>query len=76
VRARTVRRGDGDAARPLLRRLVDLIIRHVLRKAFVRQHARDRGSQRRLAVVHVADGADVQVLLRAAVDIVRREAAR
>src|SRR4051794_36562011 len=62
-----VRDRDRDAALPLLGRLVDLVERlgvgvH-LRELFV-QDARDRSRQRRLAMVDVTDGADVDVRLR------------
>lgn len=73
---RTVRRRDGDAACLLLGRLVDLVKRHRRRRPVrLGQHARDRRRQRRLSVVDVADGADVDVGLGAAVDVVRGHAA-
>ncbi len=52
-------RGDGDAARLLFRRLVDLVVRREARAARLGEHFRDRGGQRGLAVVNMADGADV-----------------
>jgi hypothetical protein len=52
---------DRDAAGPLFRRLVDLIVRLELRHALEAQHAGDRRGQRRLAMVDVTDGADVDV---------------
>ena len=55
-----VRRRDRDPARLLLRRLVDLVERHELRPALLRQHLRDRRRQRRLAMVHVTDRPDIQ----------------
>ena len=60
-----VRDGDGDAALPLLRRLVDLVERRGLieGRVLVVQHLGDRRRQRRLAVVDVTDGADVDVRL-------------
>src|SRR5204862_5156419 len=61
-----VRRVDRDAALPLLGRVVDL--REALDRpapAALVEHARDRCGQRRLPVVDVPDGADVQVRLRA-----------
>src|SRR6202023_1388179 len=58
-----VRRGDGDAALALFRRLVDLVERHELRPSLGRQHLGDRRRQRRLAVIDVADRPDVDVRL-------------
>ncbi len=58
-----VRRRDRDAARLFLRRLVDLIVRREGRSASLGQHLGDRGRQRRLAVIDVADRADVAVRL-------------
>ena len=60
-----VRGVDRDAALPLLRRLVDLVEGDGGAAARLREHLRDRGGQRRLAVVDVTDGADVDVRLRA-----------
>ena len=54
---------DGDAARLLLRSLVDLVIGRVLRLARLGQHLGDRRRQRRLAVVDVTDGADIAMRL-------------
>ena len=54
-------RRDRDAASLLLGRLVDLIERRELREALRRLDLRDRGSQRRLTVIDVADRADVDV---------------
>lgn len=53
-----VRDVDRDTALLLLRRLVDLVERRegVQVRVLVVQHLRDRGSQRRLAVVDVTDG--------------------
>src|SRR5664279_4641421 len=61
-----VRDRDRDPALPLLRRLVDLVERlgvRVQRWILVVQHARDGCGQRRLAMVDVTDGADVDVRL-------------
>ena len=58
-----VRGGNGDAARFLFRRLVDLIIGGVLGLAFLRQHLGNRRRQGRLAVIDVTDGADVAMRL-------------
>ena len=60
-----VRDGDRDAARLLLRRLVDLVERgeRVVVGVVLGQHLGDRGRQRRLAMVDVTDGADVEVRL-------------
>src|SRR6185503_8983167 len=58
-----VRGRDGDAARLLLRRLVDLVVRRVGGAAGLRQHLGDRRRQRRLAVVDVPDRADIAVRL-------------
>jgi hypothetical protein len=54
---------NGDAARLLFRRLVDLVIGRVGRAAGFRQHLGDRRGQRRLAVVDVTDGPDVAMRL-------------
>src|SRR5947209_4201983 len=54
---------DGDAARLLLRRLVDLVVGRVRRPAGFRQHLGDRRRQRRLAMVDVTDGPDVAMRL-------------
>ena len=54
---------DRDAALALLGRVVDVVERHELGHAFERQHLSDGCRQRRLAMVHVADGADVDVRL-------------
>ena len=58
-----VSRRDGDAARLLLRCLVDLIIGRVGRAAGLCQHLGDGSRQRGLAVVDVTDRADVAVRL-------------
>ena len=60
-----VRGVDRDAARLLFRRLVDLVVTHGLRLAEGGQHHRDGSGQGRFAVVNVADGANVNVRLRA-----------
>ncbi len=61
-----MRNGDRDAALLLFRGLVDLIeclgVR-VLSRILVVQNLRDRSGQRRLTVVNVTDGADVDVRL-------------
>ena len=54
-----VRRVDRDSARFLFRCLVDFVITHGLRFALQGQGHGDGGGQRGLAVVHVADRADV-----------------
>jgi hypothetical protein len=59
-----VRGRDGDTALALLGSLVDLVIGRVLRLARLGEDLRDRGRQRRLAVIDVADRADVAVRLR------------
>src|SRR5215210_1039420 len=60
-----VRRVDRDAALLLLRGVVDLLERPDGRAAdLLRQHLRDRGGERRLAVVDVTDRADVKMRLR------------
>src|SRR5262249_40142753 len=56
-----MRSRDGDAARLLFRRLVDLVVRRERCTAGLGQHLGDRRRQRRLAVVDVTDGADVAV---------------
>ena len=60
-----VRDRDRDAALALLGRLVDLVERRerVQVRVLVVQHLGDRRGQRRLAVVDVTDGADVDVRL-------------
>ena len=58
-----VRGRDRDAARPLFRRLVDLVVRRERRAARLRQDLGDRRRQRRLAMVNVTDRADVAVRL-------------
>ena len=58
-----VRRRDRDAARLLLRRLVDLVVGRVGRAAGLGQNLGDRRRQRRLAMVDVTDRADVAVRL-------------
>jgi hypothetical protein len=58
-----MRRRDGDAARLLFRRLVDLIVGGVRRAAGLGQNLGDRCGQRRLAMVDMADRADVAVRL-------------
>src|SRR5439155_12710455 len=62
-----VRRVDCDAARLLLGRVVDLLEALDGRRAadVLREHLGDRRGQRRLAVVDVTDGADVEMRLRA-----------
>ncbi len=58
-----VRGRDGDAARLLFRRLVDLVVRGERRTAGFGENLGDRRGQRRLAMVDVTDGADVAVRL-------------
>src|SRR4051812_11668500 len=60
-----MRRVDGDAALPLLGSVVDLGEALRLSAAPLGEHVGDRGGQRRLPVVDVPDGADVEVRLRA-----------
>src|SRR6516165_7157365 len=59
-----MRRRDRDAPRPLLRRLVNLVVRSERRPTLLRQHFGDRRRQRRLAVVDVTNRPDVAVRLR------------
>jgi hypothetical protein len=54
-----VRRRNGDAARLLFRRLVDLIIGGESGAAGLCQNLGDGGRQRGLAVVDVTDGPDI-----------------
>ena len=56
-------RVDGDAAGLFFRRGVDLVIGGELRLAGFRQHLGDRRRQRRLAMVDMADRADIAVRL-------------
>src|ERR1019366_7910684 len=58
-----VRNRNRNAALPLFRRLVDLVVRRKRREVLLRQSLRDRCRQRRLAMVHVPDRAYVQVRL-------------
>src|SRR5215213_8153977 len=58
-----VRRGDRDAARLLLRRVVDLVEGAGLAPVRVGEHLGDGRREGRLAVVDVTDGADVHVRL-------------
>ena len=60
-----VRRRNGDAARLLFRRLVDLVIGGEGRAAGLGEDLGDGCGQRGLAVIDVTDGADVAVRLRA-----------
>jgi hypothetical protein len=54
---------DRDAARFLLRRIVDLIIGFELRLAQHLRHLRDRRRQRRLAVINVPHRPHIQMWL-------------
>ena len=54
---------DGNAAGALFGRLIDFVITHLLRMSLAGQHHRDGGRQGRLAVVNVADRADVYMRL-------------
>ncbi len=56
---------DGDAALALLGSLVDVLERREVGKALVGLSLRDRRGQRRLAMVDVTDGTDVDVRLGA-----------
>ncbi len=59
-----VRHRDGDAARLLFRRVVDRIeAPELVLRIVLGQHLGDRGCQRRLAVVDMPDGSDVDVRL-------------
>src|SRR6185312_16318765 len=58
-----VRRGDRDPARLLLRRLVNLVVRHELTAVRLGHHLRQRRRQRRLPVVHVPDRPHVHMWL-------------
>jgi len=58
-----VRNVDGDTTGLFFRRRVDLIVLLGLGEALGLENAGDSGGQRRLAVVNVADGADVDVWL-------------
>jgi len=70
---RTVGSGDGDTARLLLRRFINLIVCYVLGQAAIGQDAGDGRRQGGLPMVHMPDCADVQVLLGAGVDVIRAE---
>src|SRR5215469_12845834 len=59
-----VRRRNRDPPLPLLRRLVDLVERHLLRQPLGRLPCRDRRRQRRLPMVHVTNRPHVHVRLR------------
>ena len=54
---------DGDAARLLFRRLVDLVVGRERRPARLRQYLGDRRRQRRLAMIDMPNRADVAVRL-------------
>jgi hypothetical protein len=56
-----VRDRDGDTARLLFGRLVDLVERRVLGEALIGERLRDRCGQGRLAVVDVSHRSDVDV---------------
>jgi hypothetical protein len=58
-----VRGVDRDAARLFFGSRVDLVVRLGFTAELGRQHRRDRRRQGRLAMVHVADGAHVDVRL-------------
>src|SRR5690606_30415332 len=58
-----VRSRDGDAALTLFRSLVDVRIVDEGRAAGLGEHLGDGGRERRLAMVDVADGADIAVRL-------------
>src|SRR3954453_108119 len=58
-----VRRRDRDAARLLLRRVVDLLEGAGLTAVLLGEHLGDRSGQRRLAVVDVTDGPDIDMRL-------------
>ena len=60
-----VRRGDRDAALLLLRSVVDLVEGARLPAVGVGEDLRDGSRQRRLAVVDVTDGPDVDMRLTA-----------
>jgi hypothetical protein len=60
-----VRRRDRDAARLLFRRRVDLVVGLELAAEPLRANLGQRRGQGRLAMVHVADRADVHVRLGA-----------
>ena len=60
-----VRGGDGDAARLLFRRLVDLVVGGEFGLTLFRQDLGDRRRQRRLAMIDMADRADVAMRFRA-----------
>jgi hypothetical protein len=55
---------DGDAARLLFGRRVDLVVRLGFASEQLGEHRRDRRRQRRLAMIHVADRPHVHVRLR------------
>src|SRR5260370_2311558 len=60
-----VGRRDGDAARLLFRRLVDLVIGCEFRLALLGQNLGNRRRQRRLAVIDMTDRADIAMRLGA-----------
>jgi hypothetical protein len=60
-----VRRGDGDAARLLFRRAINLVVGLEFAAELLRHHLGDRRRQRRLAMVHVANRPHVHVRLAA-----------
>ena len=58
-----MRRRNGDAPRPLLRRLVNLVISRIRRPARLRQNLGDRRRQRRLAMVDMPNRPNVAMRL-------------
>ena len=58
-----MRRRNRDAARLFFRRLVDLVIGRERRAARLRQNLGDRRRQRRLAMIHMTNRADVAMRL-------------
>ena len=62
-----VRGVDGDAARFFFGRVVNLVVAFGFATKFGRQHGGNGRRQRGLAVVHVANGADVDVRLGACI---------
>ena len=58
-----VSRRNRDATRLLFRRLINLVIRRKLSAALLRQNLRNRGRQRRLAMVNVTNRSNVAMRL-------------
>src|SRR5690606_18708613 len=59
-----MRRRNRNPPLPLLRRLVNLVVRNVTRQTLRRLNPRDRSRQRRLPMIHMPDRPHIHVRLR------------